>query len=81
MTADRLYEKWRAARSRSKPSEGFADRVMQQVESLPLPIGPMSGSNRAQRLTRVALCAGAVLAAAFRLFELLSAFSATGIEN
>jgi hypothetical protein len=82
MENETLYEEWRSTRSRSTPSDGFADRVMHQVELLPLPApSPDWGLSRTQRLVRVGLCAAAVVAAVFRLAELLSVFAATGIEN
>jgi len=83
MKAKTLYETWCQERSRRKPSDGFADRVMRQVESLPMPAAGEStaNSNRWQGLARVVLCAAAVVAALFRVAELLSMFVATGIEN
>jgi len=83
MRIETSYDAWRERRSRREPSDGFADRVMQQVESLPIPVAGESapGSNRWQRMASIGLCAAAVVAALFRVAELLSAFVATGIEN
>jgi hypothetical protein len=83
MKIETSYEAWREQRSRREPSDGFADRVMQQVESLPMPMAGenFAGSLRWQRVARIVLCAAAVVAALFRVVELLSVFVATGIEN
>jgi hypothetical protein len=83
MKIETSYEAWREQRSRREPSDGFADRIMQQVELLPMPAAGEStaSSNRWQGLARIVLCAAAVVAALFRVAELLSAFVATGIEN
>jgi hypothetical protein len=83
MRNETLYDKWREGRSRREPSDGFADRVMQQVDSLPLPaaVERPTDPNQIQRLVRISLCAAAVVAALFRVAELLSMFVATGIEN
>ena len=83
MKFETSYDAWREQRSRREPSEGFADRVMQQVESLPMPVVGESaaGASRWQRQARIVLCVAAVVAALFRVAELLSVFVATGIEN
>jgi hypothetical protein len=83
MKIETSYEAWREQRSRREPSDGFADRIMQQVEMLPMPAAGESpaGPNRWQGLARIVLCAAAGVAALFRVAELLSAFVATGIEN
>lgn len=85
MDMNAMYEKWRADRSRSEPSEGFSERIMQRVELLPLPgePGPLTFAELSwsQRLARFGVCAAAVVAALFRVVELLSLFAATGIEN
>jgi len=85
MDRNAMYEKWRADRSRIVPPEGLADRIMQRLESLPLPArpGPLTAAegSRSQRLARLGVCAAAVVAALIRVAELLSIFAATGIEN
>jgi hypothetical protein len=85
MDRNAMYEKWRADRSRIEPPEGFADRIMQRVESLPLPTQPWPlpslELSRPQRLARLGVCAAAVVVVLFRVAELLRIFAATGIEN
>jgi hypothetical protein len=90
MWNESMYEKWRHDRSQVDPPEGFADRVMREIQSLPLPerprsdgspAGASSESNRLARFARLGVCAAAGLAALFRVAELLSVFSATGIDN
>jgi hypothetical protein len=83
MKTETGYDAWREQRSRREPSDDFADRIMQQVESLPVPVAGDStaGTNRWHGLVRVIVCAAAVVAALFRVVELLSMFVATGIEN
>ncbi len=85
MDRNAMYEKWREERSRIEPPAGFAERIMERLESLPLPgeSGPSTSAelSRPQRLARFGVCAAAVVAALFRVAELLSLFAATGIEN
>jgi hypothetical protein len=83
MSIEKLYETWRQERSRREPSDGFADRVMQQVDSLPMPasVERPAGPNQTQPLVRISLCAAAVVAALCRVAELLIMFVATAIEN
>ena len=83
MSIEKLYETWRQERSRREPSDGFSDRVMQQIDSLPMPasVERPAVPNQIRRLVRIGLCAAAVVAALFRVAELLSMFVATGTEN
>jgi hypothetical protein len=85
MDAETIYEKWRTDRSQGDSSEVFPERVMRAVEGLPLPAGVSEGSlperSRLQRLAQVGFCAAAVVAAVFRVVELLGVFATTGIEN
>jgi hypothetical protein len=83
MKIETPYETWCRQRSRREPSDGFADRVMQQVDSLPMPasVERSAGANHFQRFVRISLCTAAAVAALFRVAELLSMFVATGIEN
>jgi hypothetical protein len=86
MDINPLYDRWRNDRSRVEPTVGFADQVMQRIAE-ELPADDESTSRRASERSRVvpsaraACCAAAVLAALLRVIELLSMFSATGIEN
>ena len=91
MSDEALFEKWRRDRSQFDPTEGFADRVLQEIQGLPLPskalpdelspIGTAAKANRWSRFARFVLGTAAGLAALFRIVELLSVFSATGIDN
>jgi hypothetical protein len=86
MDINSFYERWRNDRSRVEPPAGFADRVMQRIaDEVPADDGSASWRanerSRVVPLARAACCAAAVLAALLRVIELLSVFSATGIEN
>jgi len=79
MDTDALFEKWRRERAAVEPAPDFADRVMQsldapQVESPGRPRGLRS-------LVKATAFAAAVLAALFRVVELLSLFATSQIEN
>jgi hypothetical protein len=86
MDSDSPYEHWRDSRSRVEPSGDFADRIMQSIHEEPpatdaVPGQPRVERSRAVQLARAGAVAAAVLAALFRVVELVSVFSATGIEN
>jgi hypothetical protein len=86
MDIEPLYERWRDSRSRAKPAEDFADRVMQAIaeESPVVNVAvsePRVERSRAVQLARAGAVAAAVLAALFRVVELVSVFAPTGIEN
>jgi hypothetical protein len=86
MDIEAPYERWRDSRSRVEPSADFADRIMQSIHEEPsandATIGqPLAERRRAVQLAQAGAVAAAVLAALFRVVELASVFSATGIEN
>ena len=86
MDIEAPYERWRDSRSRVEPSGDFADRIMQSVHEEPpandTVIGqPLPERRRAVQLARAGAVAAAVLAALFRVVELVSVFATTGIEN
>ena len=86
MHNETLYERWRDSRSRVEPSADFADRIMQSIHEDPPANDAVPGHShrersRAMQLARAGAVAAAVLAALFRVAELVSVFSATGIEN
>jgi hypothetical protein len=86
MDSDSPYEHWRDSRSRVEPSGDFADRIMQSIHEEPpandaVPGQPRVERSRAVQLARAGAVAAAVLAALVRVVELVSVFSATGIEN
>ena len=43
MSDEALFEKWRRDRSQFDPTEGFADRVLQEIQGLPLPSKALPG--------------------------------------
>ncbi len=91
MDIEALYERWRDSRSRVEPSGDFADRIMQSIpEESPANDAPATDvivsqphveRSRAVQLARAGAVAAAVLAALFRVVELVSVFATTGIEN
>jgi hypothetical protein len=86
MDIEALYERWRDSRSRVEPSGDFADRNMQSIHEEPPANNAVTSQllperSRAVQLARAGAVAAAVLAALFRVVELVSVFSATGIEN
>jgi hypothetical protein len=86
MDIESLYERWRDDRSRAEPSTDFADRVMHTIADEPSASDgaaspPVNERSRILPFARAAACAAAALAALLRVIELLSVFSATGIEN
>ncbi len=81
MDTDKLYERWRRGRSQIDPSEGFADRVMQSIDSPSAANELPSTTWRISGAVRASVCAAAALAAVFRVVELLNLFAASRIEN
>jgi hypothetical protein len=78
---DELFEAWRSNRANVNPPPGFADRVMESIAVTPI---PSPGENPRRSWSwgiRTGLMAAAVAVALFRAAELLSVFSATGLEN
>lgn len=83
MDHESMFENWRRDRSAVEPAADFADRVMQslaapQVEPAPESVIQPRG---VRRLVQATACAAAVLAALFRVVELLSLFATSQIEN
>jgi hypothetical protein len=78
---DELFEAWRSARSNANPPAGFADRVMESIGAAPAPSPVKASRWRWSQVIRTGLVAAAVAVAVFRAAELLSVFSATGLEN
>lgn len=82
---DELLEAWRAHRRKLRPPAGFAGRVMQAVDLVPVAERrdepPGGGKTHWSRGLRTGLMAAAVAVALFRAAELLSVFVPTGIEN
>ena len=81
MDPEEAYERWREARSRFEPSGDFAERVMQAVHREPTLADRPRQQPLLARLARSAIWVAAMLAALFRIVELLNIFAATGIEN
>ena len=85
MDTNAIFEKWRRDRSQVEPAADFADRVMQSVDSLPMPSGLPRGFPNGQQpahgFLRTGVCAAAVLAALFRVAELFSLFAASSLDN
>jgi ferric-dicitrate binding protein FerR (iron transport regulator) len=91
MDTEALYERWRDSRSRVEPAADFADRIMQAIHEEPpanhapatdvIVSQPVPERSRAVQLARAGAVAAAVLAALFRVVELVSVFATTGIEN
>ena len=81
MDTDALYERWRNSRSQVEPSEGLADRVMESIGAQATTIEPRAGKHRISGVVRAAVCAAALLAALFRVVELLNLFVASRLEN
>lgn len=81
MDSEALYERWRQSRSQVETSDRLADRVMESIEAQAPTAEPQGEAWRASRVVRASVCAAAVLAALFRVVELLNLFSANRIEN
>ncbi len=81
MDTDAIYEKWRQKRSQAEPAADFAGRVMQTVNQMQVPHQTLPVRRQAGRWVQIGACAAAVLAALFRVVELLTLFSAGNIEN
>jgi hypothetical protein len=82
MDHETMFEKWRRDRAAVEPAADFTDRVMQgldapQVEPV---IGSAVQPRGLRRLVQATACAAAVLAALFRVVELLSLFATSQIE-
>ena len=79
--SDEIYEQWRVQRSDEKPPVDFLDRVMSSIGQAPPPSNIDITRKRLSTGVRTGVMAAAVLVALFRAVELLSVFSATGLEN
>jgi hypothetical protein len=79
MDTDALFERWRRERAAIEPAPEFADRVMQSLDA---PRVDSPGRPRGlRRLIKATAFAAAVVAALFRVAELLSLFATSQIEN
>jgi hypothetical protein len=81
MDPNSLYERWRQSRSQVDPPEGFVDGVMESIGSPVLKHEAPASSSRISAAVRASVCAAAVLAALFRVVELLNLFAASRVEN
>lgn len=81
MDNETMYEKWRAARSNESPSSDFVDRVMDRLGAEPTRLEVATSGHRSTWYLRAGLCTAAAVAAAVRVFELLSVFGASTIGN
>jgi len=80
--SDELFEQWRVQRSDGKPPPAdFVDRVMSSIGQAPPPSSIDITRKRWPTGVRTGVMAAAFLVALFRAVELLSVFSATGLEN
>jgi len=83
MDTEALFEKWRRDRAAVEPAADFADRVIQSLDAPQVePIAESVTQPRGvRRLVQATVCAAALLAALFRVVELLSLFATSQIEN
>jgi hypothetical protein len=83
MDHETMFEKWRRDRAAVEPAPDFADRVLQTLDAPNVePVIEAAVQPRGvRRLVQAPVCAAALLAALFRVVELLSLFATSQIEN
>jgi hypothetical protein len=83
MDHETMFEKWRRDRAAVEPAPDFANRVMQALDTPVVePVIEAAVQPRGvRRMVQATACTAAVLAALFRVVELLSLFATSQIEN